>query len=208
MDHLALLTAEVAGMTEALRDADLSAPVAACPGWTVRELGAHVTGVHRWARAALSSDAPPPYDESLPQGDLAEAYAAAAGDLLEALRSTPADQSCWTFDRGNRTASFWRRRQLHEIAVHRWDVRAYELTDEVAQDGIDEVVDFMLPRQVAAGRTTLPDGSLVLTSPGRTWTVGEGEPDVVEGSAGELLLRLWGRGDPLPGAWATTRLTP
>jgi uncharacterized protein (TIGR03083 family) len=208
MDHLALLAHEVDAMTEALRAADPAAPVEACPGWTMRDLAGHVTGVHRWVLAALSSDAPPPYDETPTDGDLVATYAAAANEMVSALTALPPGHACWTFDRGNRSASFWRRRQLHEIAVHRWDVQPYPLTDEVAVDGLDEVVDFLLPRQLAAGRTTLPDGALELRSPGRTWTLGEGTTTVVEGPAGELLLSLWGRRTPLPGPWAETRLTP
>ena len=110
MDHLALLEGEVVAMTAALRAADPWAPVQACPGWTVRELAGHVTGVHRWALAALNSDTPPSYDEKPVDGDLAEGYAAAGQDLLAALTALPPDHPCWTFDKANQTASFWRRR--------------------------------------------------------------------------------------------------
>lgn len=208
MDQLALLENEMLEMTAALRAADPEAAVASCPGWTVRELAAHITGVHRWACAALDSDTPPAYDET-PSDDFATAYADVAHALLTRLNEVPADHPCWTFDKTNPTASFWRRRQTVELAVHLWDAAACEVSDEVAIDGLDEVFDFFLPRQVHLGRTTLPDGTLTLASPGKTWTLGEGADEtVVEGSPGDLLLAVYQRGTPLPGAWGETRLTP
>jgi uncharacterized protein (TIGR03083 family) len=208
MDHLAILTDEVAAMTAALRTTPQSRAVAACPGWTVRELTAHITGVHRWAEAALgTTTAPPPYDESVPDGsDLVDTYAEVARSMLAALGRFPADHPCWTINRHDQTAGFWQRRQLHELSIHRWDLTPHRVTDEVATDGIDEVVDFFLPRQVKTGRTSLPEQTLVLASPSRTWRIGKGPETVVEGSAGDLLLRLWGRNEPLPAPW--TQLTP
>ena len=197
------------GMTEALRGADPEQGVDACPGWTVRDLAWHLIGVHRWARAALDSDGAPAYDESPIAGDFVETYRLAAQDLLEALRSRDGDSPAWTFDRTNRTASFWHRRQLHEIAVHRWDVEPYPFADDVAIDGIDEVLSFMLPRMQASGRATLAQGSLHLAAPTRSWTIGSGTPETtVESSPGELLLLLWGRAGSLPGAWSEAKLTP
>lgn len=196
-------------MHAALQRADPAQPIASCPGWTARELTAHLIGVHRWARAALDSESPPPYDETPVAGELADAYLQAGEAVLEGLRNRPAEAPAWTFDRNNRTAGFWRRRQLHEVAMHRWDVRPYAFADDVALDGIDEVVSFMLPRQVAAGRITLPDGTLHFVTPVRSWAAGTGEPHAtIEGSPGEVLLRLWGRAEPLPGRWAETRVTP
>ena len=207
MDHLALLTDEIIAMTAAFERAPQDQPVAACPGWTVREVTAHLCGVHRWAEAALSTTtAPPAYDESVTGGDLVETYSQVAQSMLNALQQVPTEHACWTFNRQDQTSGFWQRRQLHELSVHRWDVAPYDLSDEVATDGIDEVVDFFLPRQVRTGRTSLPEQQLVLASPGRSWRIGKGPETIVEGSAGELLLRLWGRAEPLPAAWAS--LTP
>ncbi len=193
-------------MGRAIAAADPDAPVAACPEWAVRDLVRHLIGVHRWALAALDSSAPPSYDESPIESDLGSAYVHASQALMVRLRELPADHPCWTFDKGNRTAAFWWRRQLHEVAVHRWDIDPYTLTDEVAADGIDEVVDFFAPRQVFLGRVTLPEGGLQLQTPGRVWTFGDRPFHNLQGCASDLLLRLWGRGAPLPDGWAG--LTP
>jgi uncharacterized protein (TIGR03083 family) len=193
MDHLALLEAEVAATAAALRAADPAAPVPACPGWAVQELTNHLTAVHRWVLLALRNEGSPPYDETVPATP--DDYADVAGAMVERLRELPADAPCWTFDRDNRTASFWRRRQLHEVCVHRWDVEQHDLEPAVAADGIDEVVGFFLPRQVALGRTTLPPGRLVLDAGDRSWTLtdGDGPSAVVSADAGTLDLLLWGR---------------
>ena len=203
------LEGEVLAMASAIGLADPAAPVPACPGWTVRDLVTHLVAVHVWARAALDTDTPPPYDEKVLGPELAEEYFAASQDLMARLRELPGSHPCWTFDKANRTAAFWQRRQLHEVAVHRWDVSPYTLTDEVALDGIDEVVTFFAPRQVSLGRTVLPAGSLHVSTAGREWRVGTGSPGAtLTGTASDVLLRLWRRREPLPGAWAQVQLAP
>ena len=191
MDHLALLADEVVAMTAAVRAADPAAPVASCPGWTVADLTAHLTGVHRWVLAALRDEGTPPYEEppSTPDG-----YAEAAAEMVARLQQLPPDAPCWTFDRGNRTASFWRRRQLHEVSVHRWDLLQQEIAEEVAADGISEVRDFFLPRMLARG-TVVPAGRLVLEDGRRSWALvdGDGPRATVTASAATLNLLVWGR---------------
>jgi uncharacterized protein (TIGR03083 family) len=207
VDHLGLLEGEVLAMKQALLHIDPATPVPACPGWTLRELTGHLMGVHRWVRNALDSDGPPLYDEPVLEGDLSEAYFDASQDMVARLRELPASHPCWTFDRGNRTAGFWIRRQLHEVAMHRYDVAPYAQTDEVALDGIDEVMTFFAPRQVSAGRTTLPDGRLVVATGEHQWTLGHGDTvALVTGAPQQVLLQLWGRGAALPEGWSA--LTP
>jgi uncharacterized protein (TIGR03083 family) len=192
MDHLALLQGEVVAMTAALRAADPARPVRSCPGWDVAALTAHLTAVHEWALGALRNEGSPPYDEKPASPD---DYADAAGALVARLQELPPDAPCWTFDRDDRTAAFWRRRQLQEVSVHRWDVEEHGLDPAVAEAGVDEVVSFFLPRQVHLGRTTLPPGTLVLDSGTRSWTIGggDGPTATVHGTPAELDLLLWGR---------------
>ena len=208
MDHLALLESEVAAMAQAVREADLGAPVPSCPGWTVADVVAHLTGVHRWVLRALDNEGAPPYDEE-PQPDPAADYERQATALLDRLRALPPDAPAWTFDKHNKTAGFWRRRQLHEVSVHRWDVQPYQLPREVAEDGVDEVLDFFLPRQIATGRTEVPEGTLRLVSPERVWAFGDGRPvQTAQGTASDLALGLWGRVELDLGPWGAAALTP
>jgi uncharacterized protein (TIGR03083 family) len=208
VDHLALLEDETTAMVGVLRDLDLAAPVRSCPGWTVADLVAHLTGIHRWVVGALDNAGPPPYDEE-PQPDPVGAYERHATAMVEKLRSLAPDAPAWTFDRHNQTAGFWRRRQLHEVAVHRWDVQPYPLDPAIASDGIDEVLDFFLPRQIGMGRTEVPEGTLRLISPERAWAFGDGRPlHTTQGTASDLILGLWGRVDLDLGAWGQAKLTP
>ena len=196
-------------MTDALRRADPEQPIKACPGWAVSDLASHLIGVHRWARTALDSENAPHHDRTHVTGDFVEAYVVASQELLGALRQREADAPAWTFDPSNRTASFWHRRQLHEVAMHRWDVKPYTFDDDLAVDAIEEVVSFMLPRMQAAGRATLAPGTLDLVVPQRSWAIGTGIPHSrVETSPSDLLLMLWGRDGRLPDAWGDAKLTP
>jgi uncharacterized protein (TIGR03083 family) len=208
VDHLALLEDETTAMVGILRDLDLAAPVRSCPGWTVADLVAHLTGIHRWVVGALDNAGPPPYDEE-PQPDPVGGYERHATAMVEKLRGLAPDAPAWTFDRHNQTAGFWRRRQLHEVAVHRWDVQPYPLESAIAADGIDEVLDFFLPRQLGLGRTEVPEGTLRLISPERAWAFGDGRPlQTAQGTASDLVLGLWGRVELDLGAWGHVKLTP
>ena len=193
MDHLALLQAEVAATAAAFRGADLARPVPACPGWTTQDLCNHLTAVHRWVLLALRNEGPPPYDETVPSTP--DDYADVATEMVTRLAELPTDALCWTFSKDNPTTSFWRRRQLHEVSVHRWDAEQHALDPEIAEDGVDEVVTFFLPRQVRLGRAELPAGTLLLDTGSHTWTLtdGEGPQAVVSADAATLNLLLWGR---------------
>jgi uncharacterized protein (TIGR03083 family) len=174
----------------------------------VRDVAGHLTGVHRWVVGALENDGPPPYDET-PGADVVGDYEQAATAMVARLRELPQDAPAWTFDKHNQTASFWRRRQVHEIAVHRYDVQPYVRDTVVAEDGVDEVLDFFLPRQVASGRTELPEGTLRLISPEKAWAFGDGRPvQTIQGTASDLVLSLWRRVEADLGPWGLAKLTP
>ena len=179
-------------LAAALEATDPARPIPSCPGWTASDLTAHITAVHRWVLGALRNQGTPPYDE-MPAD--AAAYAEAATALVARLNELPPDAPCWTFNKQDRTAGFWRRRQLQEVSIHRWDVDEHDIDLTIAADGIGEVVDFFLPRQVDSGRTTLPLGTLTLDNGTQTWTLasGAGPEATVLGSSAELNLLLWGR---------------
>lgn len=138
---------------------------------------------------------------------LAAWYTDSARVLVDTLRVTAPEADCWTFGPRPRTAAFWFRRQAHEVAVHRWDLGAaigqdLGYPDELATDGVDEVVALMFPRQVRLGRMPPLAASLGLqVDGGPRWVLqgdGLGEsPDVtdadVSGPADALVLLLWGR---------------
>jgi uncharacterized protein (TIGR03083 family) len=205
----AALERDAAAFIDIVRSADADAPVPACPGWRLADLGGHLGSVHRWARGALvtgvAGEEPTP-----PTGHdaLVSWLVAGAADLVEALRTTDPEAPVWTFGPPPRVAGFWGRRQAHETAVHLVDAQQAaglpRSTDApLAADGVAEVVSMFFPRQVRLGRipplgaglrvdlVDVPGASFVIagdgTDPGAATAAG------IRGSAADVLLVLWGR---------------
>lgn len=146
--------AEAGHRLAALSADELDLPVPTVPGWTVEDVVRHTGKVHRRVSAYLAapSDADPGAVArsvaSLPAGPAClEAYAAAHGDLLQALTGLNLDTPVATFA-GPRPGAFWVRRQAQEVSVH-----VVDATDalaaaggppsplpavDVAVDGVDE----------------------------------------------------------------------
>jgi len=217
VDHLEAAAARFSATIEG----DLAAPVPSCPAWDLRALTAHLGGVHRWARSALTRPRPEEHRDDGPEPgvDLRAWFAEGVDDLAVTLRSTDPLTECWTFGPRPRTAAFWFRRQAHETAMHAWDAER-ALTDapqpvdpELALDGVDEVVTMFVPRQILLGRLAPPEQVVELRAvgaqgqfggPGATWRLAAAgppadaapvrEPDaVVSAPAATLLLLLWRR---------------
>jgi hypothetical protein len=76
-----------------------------------------------------------------------------------------------------------------------WDAEEHDIDPVVAADGVGEVVDFFLPRMLGQGRTSLPDGTVVLDDGSRSWTLhaADGPQAVVRADPGTLNLLLWKR---------------
>lgn len=202
LDARAALGAQQHAFWTLAREADPDARVPGCPGWQVRDLLAHLTGVHRWAAAvtrlpvgaALPDDADPALDPAP-----CAAYAAAARELLAALDEDPA-RPCPTFA-GAGVVADWARRQLHETLVHTWDLAdAAGLLRGggagVVADAVAEVVDSVHPRQVRLGRVPAPVVAVELLG-SRRWVLGAG-PVVasVAGPDADLVRLLWRRATP------------
>jgi uncharacterized protein (TIGR03083 family) len=197
IDHLAVLRDELATFHRLLGE-DLSVSVEHCAGWTLRDLAEHLGRENLWAAAAVVQghgeyEAPPaPVDISPWFADTATVLT----DALSADPSTPA----WTFAPPS-TVAFWRRRRCLETLVHRWDAQhalgiPAQLEPELCGDGIAEVLEVFVPRQIRLGRTSEPQTAvcLVATDLGRSWILGPGEPAAtLSGSAEQLMLALWNR---------------
>ncbi len=204
----------------ALIEAAAAAPaaqVAACPGWTNRDLAKHMGDVYGFVIAQLqaknieartASDATQAPDE----GDLSAWFRTRHQDLLAALRATPPESPAWTWV-PEKTAAFFFRRMAQETLVHRWDAQqaAGALTPvdpELAADGVKEVVEVFLQHRPRRPWSEHPASSLHLhrTDGDGEWmlvakdghltvTHEHAKGDVAaRGSAEALLLYLWGRG--------------
>lgn len=206
LDWLPLLRLHADRFAEVLDGADLDAPVAHCPGWSVRDLAVHLGGVHQWAAHAVThrspSMEPVPPRPTAAADELAGWYRRSAAGLVEVLDASPPEAPAWTLDPDDRTAGFWRRRQVHETAMHVWDLEGAVGTPRpyapsLAWDGVLEVADVMYPRQVRLGRVepVTPALRLAATDVAGEVTLGAG-PAVEVRAAAEVLLRLlWHRAD-------------
>jgi len=209
--YLDALTRDAATFIELVDSADHELPVPFCPGWNVGDLARHLGGIHRWAHDAVVTGAPGEEPEGpTDRNELSSWLTQGVAQLHEVLSSADPQTPTWTFGPKPRLVEFWIRRQAQETFVHLWDAQAasgisLRNDDELALDGIDEVVNVFFPRQVRLGRTVpLEQGVDLHVSdfPGRECVLaGDGGPaDVVPvgtitGTAAELLRLVWGRID-------------
>jgi uncharacterized protein (TIGR03083 family) len=204
-DWLALLRRTTDRFAAVVEAGDLDAPVAYCPGWRLRDLADHLGGVHQWAAHAVVAGTPelePEQAGPLGSSALAQWYSGHATHLVQVLAERRADAPAWAMDPVNRTAGFWRRRQVHEARLHLWDAELAvgdptPFDPALAWDGVLEVVDVVYPRQVRLGRIDPLAGQVRLVASDGLWTaaLGEGEPVEVRASAEVLLRLLWHRAD-------------
>lgn len=110
-------------------DADVTATVASCPGWTIHDLVVHLGAVN-W-------------------------YSGLTAEMIAVFTDTAPDAPVWTFS-GPGRADFWPRRQLPETLVHRWDIEnalhgaaATPVPEDVAVDTVDEFRTVMRPHMAA-----------------------------------------------------------
>lgn len=143
--------------------AGLDAVCPTCPGWTVRDVLAHTGMVHTWVHRMVSTHAParvskrelpkPPVDA----GEVVAWFEERTAELLDVLASVGDDEPVWNWsvDRPH-VARFWPRRMAHETSVHRYDAESAVAGPEgtsfvapgLAVDGIDEILDTVLPTMI------------------------------------------------------------
>jgi uncharacterized protein (TIGR03083 family) len=195
---LAILAEEGARFLRSARSQDLAAPVPNCPGWTLRDLVAHLGLVHRWVTRVVreerrtgpdrvelrSLEDPDPADGA---GLLERAHAAHA-ELVRALETAEPDLACWTVWPATSPRSFWIRRQAFETLVHRVDAQnaaaarpddGTGLAPLVAADGVDEMVCGFIHRYADHLRTeeATTIGLHAADTGGRWWIrLGTGAP--------------------------------
>lgn len=215
IDERVVISAAAQRISGLIRSTDLAAPVLHLGRWKVRDVVAHLGGVHRWATRIVntrSMDGPSFTKSKLTGTELCDWFDAGVEDLLAALNTNKADDQCPNFNPGSpNTVAWWSRRLTHETTVHRWDVeRALGCTSKidpvVAADGIGEYLDVFV--RTRGKQTLIAPLALVTTQPSRAWTLSPatrpGRVDIVEGRAAEataqvvgrpetLLLVLWGR---------------
>ncbi len=220
---LTALAAHSAGLADAATTpAGRAAAVEHCPGWSVADLVAHVTGVQWfWATIVEERLSAPPAESRrpprAPDDGLADALRDATDRLVRALDGSDPTDACWTWAPGRQDVGFVLRHQVQEAAVHHWDAAhasggSVTIAPAVAADAVDEFLTFSLSSEEDPADPPRPalDGRLLLraTDTGDTWLLHDGstpgtvaldrdaEPDRVSevaAPAEDLLLWLYGR---------------
>lgn len=211
-DYVAALRRDGAALTAAA-EGNLRREVSACPGWDVSELVAHTGEVHRFwgdvvARRLQNHEDVRP--QRRPAGDdLLPWFDQGVEELAATLSAADPAEAVWTWSAQN-DAAFVQRRMAQETAVHRWDAQAAAgrprpVPAELAVDGVDEFLDFMLvsePERLAGASESV---HLHATDAPGEWMIRfeHGVADVdrthgkaavaVRGPASDLLLLLWRR---------------
>jgi uncharacterized protein (TIGR03083 family) len=219
-EHIAILQREGELLAAAAARTSLDAVVPTCPGWTVRDLVRHISGIHFWARTIVSEARSRPFDpyqeleSNWPEDDaLIDWFAAGHAALVQTLRSAPSDLQCFAFLPAASPKAFWARRQAHETGMHRSDAESASgsltpYVPEQAVDGIDELLLAFLARPGQNLKREAP-GSLALqaTDVHASWLVriSRDEPVAaredatatadcrVSASASDLFRLVWNR---------------
>ncbi|MDO9486343.1 MAG: maleylpyruvate isomerase family mycothiol-dependent enzyme [Actinomycetota bacterium] len=195
--------------SEVLRSSDLSAPVPSCPAWTMADLTQHLSGTQRWSTAIVRSGVrgEHPVGPSDRPG-LEQWFDQGATELVAALQEVDPQQPAWNFGPEPRLASFWSRRQAHEVAVHLWDAmhaqgQDFRIDPQLAADGLDEVCTVFLYMKLR--HSSLPDWAPIVRLepsdvPDSAVEIRPSQIDsattphaIVRGPAHDLLLAVRGR---------------
>ncbi|MFI9010402.1 maleylpyruvate isomerase family mycothiol-dependent enzyme [Actinosynnema sp. NPDC053489] len=222
IDHLAVVEEHSGSFTGAVTG-NLGAPVAACPGWTVDDLVAHLAEVRAWWTAVVPAKGAYPGEAAARRAadtgpdrvagwrEISARYVAVREEHPRSAGPDAPGWAWWTEER-SATAAALVSRQAHEAVVHRRDAwRAAGVVRSIpagpAAGGVDEFPERFLDGVPWAGGPAVPE--LVATDTGGRWLVGtdgSGEParwaegaaggaaDArVSGSAQQLYLLLWRR---------------
>lgn len=192
----------------------LDVAVPTCGDWTMTDLLRHVGRVYLRAgtlvsdRSTTEQDYPP---EPPAEADAIDYVCDALDELVAALASCDPETPVWNWSDQPPTAAFWARRMAHESTIHRYDAQrahamAQPIDADLAHDGMDELVDVIVPRVLRRDDVKLPEATVlfVATDEGE-WPLRFGaegverldvakEPDVsATGTASALLLAAYSR---------------
>jgi uncharacterized protein (TIGR03083 family) len=236
-EHLAAIERAANVLTDAAARAGLDAPVPTCPKWDVRALVTHQGMVHRWAAANLRGEKGHQTSDSEAAAaaapDLLAWFTAGVDDLLTTIRGAPDDVEAMVFlADAPPPRRFWARRQAHETTIHSVDAVAASLgrmpssadviiPATLAADGIDELLRGFITRGKGKLRTDQPVTISVRTDDtAQAWTVHATTDSLVttrersdmpdaelRGTAAQLYLGLWNRGDEVEASGRADVLT-
>ncbi|MGI9584290.1 MAG: maleylpyruvate isomerase family mycothiol-dependent enzyme [Acidimicrobiia bacterium] len=160
------------------RAAGVDAAVPSCPGWTVGELVAHTSVVHRHKTAIVAGQlveesAPIP---ARPDGDVLEWYDEGVAEMMATFANADLSLPTWTWCDHQHAAEWWVRRMAHETAIHGADAvlandGVASVDDALAEDGVDELLDEMMVGGPVWSTVDHGDRRIDLVAGDRRWSL-------------------------------------
>ena len=148
--YISYLTADYARLLACLPNEPVAVP--SCPGWSTSDLAKHMghvylgqayvgeTGVKAEAKEHLA-----PYART---DDVLEFMGWGFAAIIKALDLARPERKTWSWHHSDNTVDFWFRRMAHETVIHRIDAElacdsVTTIPEDLALDGVDEVLDFL-----------------------------------------------------------------
>lgn len=127
-------------------------PVPSCPGWDTNALAEHMGLVYLHQAYVVEHSTVPENEEHLavlngvtdPITKLEFGFHA----IIKALDPAREERKTWSWHHSDFSVDFWFRRMAHETVIHRADAQIArgvnpEISEALALDGVDEVLDFL-----------------------------------------------------------------
>ena len=148
--YISYLNADYARLLACLPNEPVAVP--SCLGWTTNDLAKHMghvylgqayvveTGVKAEAKEHLA-----PYART---DDVLEFMGWGFAAIIKALDLARPERKTWSWHHSDNTVDFWFRRMAHETVIHRIDAElacnlVTTIPEDLALDGVDEVLDFL-----------------------------------------------------------------
>ncbi|MGI8753467.1 MAG: maleylpyruvate isomerase family mycothiol-dependent enzyme, partial [Acidimicrobiales bacterium] len=210
------IVSEQASLLGDVAEGALDVAIPSCPEWAMADLVWHVSVVGDFWRQLVDGtiDSPRAFGagERPADGDLVASYRAVLDRLVSTLAAADPAAEVWTWSTDHR-AGFIQRRMAQELTVHSWDghhARGVEqpIDAAVAVDGVEEFLEFFLPQIPVVdvgdgihlhGTDGDDGGEWLIRAEDGAWVTEHRHAKGVfaaRGPASDLLLLLWGRGEP------------
>ena len=148
--YISYLLADYARLLECLPAEPVAVP--SCPGWTTNDLAKHMAHVYLGQAFVVETGAKAEAKEHLAPYPRTENVVEFMGwgftAIVKALNVSRPERKTWSWHHSDSTVDFWFRRMAHETVIHRIDaeIACGEVTaipEDLALDGVDEVLDFL-----------------------------------------------------------------
>jgi uncharacterized protein (TIGR03083 family) len=169
--YISYLTVDYARLLECLPDEPVAVP--SCPGWTTNDLAKHMAHVYlgqafvvETGHKAEAKEHLAPYPRT---EDFVEFMDWGFTAIIKALDVSRPERKTWSWHHSDNTVDFWFRRMAHETVIHRIDAelacgQVTAIPEDLALDGVDEVLDFLPLLGSWDGAPNIPFGIVSVTA--------------------------------------------